>query len=254
MKMVEISNLNFSYKNNTVFENYNLQIDKGSFITITGKNSSGKTTLFKILSNKLDYEGKILIDEKSIAYNFNKKTLGVIALNSYNYNKKVIDLLKSKLEEKTLDDIDKKLKKYIKKTNIENTLEYNFRNLSAKEKILVMITIQLIINPKVIILENVFEYLDAEKEKIMKMFQKLNKKGTTIINITNQTEECLYGNEVIFLNDSKHIKTKDLNEDIFLENELTPPFMISLSSKLQFYNLINKNYLSMEKLVDDLWQ
>ena len=30
--------------------------------------------------------------------------------------------------------------------------------------------------------------------------------------------------------------------------------MISLSSKLKVYNLIDKNYLNMEKLVDDLWQ
>ena len=44
------------------------------------------------------------------------------------------------------------------------------------------------------------------------------------------------------------------NEEVFEENEFELPFVVSLSNKLKFYDLIDKVYFDEKKLVNDLWK
>ena len=46
---IVINDLSFSYGDNKVFENYNLNIKKGEHITLLGRTGAGKSTLFKII-------------------------------------------------------------------------------------------------------------------------------------------------------------------------------------------------------------
>ena len=47
--IIMIKNLSFSYDDKKIFDNFNLDIKKGSFIHIIGPSGSGKSTLVKIL-------------------------------------------------------------------------------------------------------------------------------------------------------------------------------------------------------------
>lgn len=69
--MIEINNLCFSYENNQPFllENMNLQIPKGSFVSIVGENGCCKTTLIKIILGLLNpSKGKIKTLSNNIGY------------------------------------------------------------------------------------------------------------------------------------------------------------------------------------------
>ena len=80
-------------------------------------------------------------------------------------------------------------------------------------------------------------------------------KKCTVINITNDVNECLFGKEVLFLSDNSFVKDVHLLDiDDFLYNQLSVPFIILLSEKLKFYGLIDKYYFSVERLIDDLWE
>ena len=57
--IIRIKNMSFSYKNKTIFQNFDLDIEKGQFIHIVGPNGSGKSTLIKILLGLLNAEGYI---------------------------------------------------------------------------------------------------------------------------------------------------------------------------------------------------
>ena len=48
--MLEIKNLDFSYKTQVVFKNINLTFEKGSIYGLLGENGVGKTTLLKLIS------------------------------------------------------------------------------------------------------------------------------------------------------------------------------------------------------------
>ena len=63
---IRIINLSFKYDNWYVFRDFNLNIEKGSFVTIIGKNGSGKSTLGNILRGYLFYNGNILINNNDI--------------------------------------------------------------------------------------------------------------------------------------------------------------------------------------------
>ena len=257
MNAVEVRNLSFNYKGAFVFDNLSFNVKKGSFITIVGKGGSGKSTLFKILAGELKYDGSILILDKSIKTSLENGNLGLISLDLYYFKKDiVIDELIDNLKYKEIDfdKISRNIRKVSKKIGILDILNKRVIDLSVKERIMVIFTLQLLLKPKVLIIDNCFSFLDAEKEVIMKELKRVFKK-CTVINITNDVNECLEGYEVIFLNNN--LKKKDtylLDSDDFLSNDLDVPFFISFSEKLKFYGLTDKLYLNIERLIDDLWE
>ena len=98
------------------------------------------------------------------------------------------------------------------------------------------------------------------KEKIYKILKDVNeKKEITIINITHDTEDILYGKKVLLLQDGKILEYGNI-EDILLEEKtftrigLKLPFMADLSIKLKYYGLIDKLVFDMEEMVDLLWK
>lgn len=63
--MIKISNLNKRYDAKIIYENFNMQIEKGKITVILGESGSGKTTLLNVLAGLTDYDGKVLgIEEK----------------------------------------------------------------------------------------------------------------------------------------------------------------------------------------------
>ena len=75
--IIRIEKMSFKYKDKQIFNNLNLNIEKGSFVSIIGQNGSGKSTLIKILTGLLpNYEGYINID----GYNLNSIYLNTFGL------------------------------------------------------------------------------------------------------------------------------------------------------------------------------
>ena len=75
-----LSNISKSYRQGSesisIFDNFNLTVDKGEFISITGPSGSGKTTLLNLvgLIDSID-EGQILLNDKIISnQNSNEKS------------------------------------------------------------------------------------------------------------------------------------------------------------------------------------
>ena len=66
--MIKIIDLDKSYENKVLFEHYNLQIQKGEFVIISGESGSGKTTLLNMIGalEKPD-SGKILVNDIDIS-------------------------------------------------------------------------------------------------------------------------------------------------------------------------------------------
>ncbi len=66
MALIEISNINKSYKKKTILKDISLSADSGDCIGIVGANGCGKSTLLKILAGAIPpTSGKILYDNNS---------------------------------------------------------------------------------------------------------------------------------------------------------------------------------------------
>ena len=63
MSTLKISNLKFSYDSkNLIFKDLNFTLRKDKTLSIIGLPNSGKTTLLRILTGELNYEGSVLIN------------------------------------------------------------------------------------------------------------------------------------------------------------------------------------------------
>ena len=258
MQAIEIKNLSFNYGKLVVFKNLNLNILEGSFVTILGKNGSGKTTLANILAGNLKYNGDILIFNKP----FDKNNVGFTGdeLEYDNYDT-VMNILLKKVHAFEKKDVRKRILDLAVEFYFSKYLDKKFDELSITEKKLVVLGSFLIEPVKILIMDNFFEDFDNNlRSNILNKLRKFSKKiNMTIINFTNDVEEGLVGNQVVIIGNGKVLlkgskKNVFENENFFEENDMNLPFVVSLSDKLKFYDLIDKIYLNEKKLVDDLWK
>lgn len=260
--IIEINDLNFKYKDNIIFENLNLKIEKNTFTTIIGPNDCGKSTLCKILLGFIKADSNIIIDNIKL----NEKNIDKIRnLISYIPNN-ITDCI---IMDTVLDEITSSVSKYKQKDLDELLIKFNFnhllkrnpKTLSGGEQQLMNIISVLLKHPKILIFDKSFSMLDnLMKDKILKMLKKISKeKNITIINITNDIEDLVYGDNIAILSNKQiiiHEKKEILltNEKLLKNTNLSLPFMAELSKKLSYYDLVNTLELDMNKMINKIWK
>lgn len=96
---------------------------------------------------------------------------------------------------------------------------------------------------------------DYEKEEI---FDLLKKQNIKYINITNDIEETIYC-DYILVYDNDNLVIEGKKETILKEEKLLKklgyglPFVVDLSTQLNYYGVFTKIYYEMDDLVGDLW-
>ncbi len=266
--IISIKNLNFNYGDYKVFNDFNLDIVRGDFVSLVGVNGSGKSTLVRILAGLNDFDGNIEIDglilNKKNIQEIRKK-IGFISNNLDNQfvTEKVVDNICFPLENLGFERkiILNNVNEIVSLLNISHLLEENIFKLNNFEKILVNLASVLVYKPIVLILDESFSSLDRyEREKILNLLHKLQiDYGLTIVNITHNMEDVLFSNTIIVLdkgtvlaNDNLEVVFKD--DKLFTKLGLNLPFMVDLSIKLKYYNLIDRVIYNMEEMADLLWK
>ncbi len=268
MDILKIQDLSFKYNDNKIFDKFNLNIKKGAWTTIIGPNGSGKSTLIKIIVGLLEADGKIFINDVILTKDNVKKIrqfVGVIFEHpdSTFVAETVMDEMAFALEnlEKDKEYIRKKVLEVSNYLNITNLLEKNPFSLSGGQRQLVALASVLVLEPKILILDEAINRIDyLDRENILNILLKLKEeKGITIINITHDIEESIYGDDVILidsgkivLNGSKELVFKE--DKIFNSIGIDIPFMAELSLKLMYYGLVEEFVFDMDEMVEKLWR
>lgn len=268
--MPRISNImetkNLTYKN--ILSDINLTVPKGKFIAISGTNSSGKTTLLKLLSTTINTKDSILFKQKKIE-EINKKTLfqeiGLIFPEEKQIfaNTTVEEEIFNILENTNMEQ-QKKIEKYqeiIKLTNIENILTKNPNELTAINYVKLLLATSLISTPTILLLDNICsEVTKKERKELLKIIKELNEeKKMTIIMVTNNLEEVLETDYLYILNKGK-IEIEGLPLEVLREDNkinklgLELPLMVDLSVKLNDYDLLENIIIDMDRMVETLWK
>lgn len=261
-KILEINNLTYNH-----FKNFNLSINQKGYYLLSGKNNSGKTTLFNIVTGFIptnNYVSCDNIDLNKESYRRYLKKVGIVCrvnTNSFLYTK-----VKSELEYplKNLGYSDKKIEERINYLldlfSMKDILNKDIKNLNIYEQQMLLIVLSLLHKPKILFIDGVLEIFSKEvKKKILDCFNKLIRdEDLTIINFTIDLESFIE-TKIILINDYQLIdiyKYSDLFEkaDLFSENGLEIPFIFDLSNKLKMYNLIKDNYFDMKDMVDAIWK
>jgi putative ABC transport system ATP-binding protein len=218
MPLIEVKNLCKTYKNDGVetcaMRGMNFVIEKGEFVSIMGPSGSGKSTLMQILG-MLDrstegaylFEGKNVNDytDDELAKLRNKK-IGFI-FQSFNllprttvYENTEIPLL---YDENHLEISNKqKVENALEAVGMSHRINYLSNQLSGGEKQRVAIARALVNDPEVIFADEPTGNLDSKTGlAVMKILQKLNDGGRTIILVTHETYTAEHAKRIIYIKD-----------------------------------------------------
>ena len=268
MGIIEIDNLSFSYKNKFIFDNFSLSIEKGDWITIAGPNGSGKTTLVKLLSgleksySSINIVNKVL--KKKNLFDI-RKEIGFLFDTPDNFFacETVEDELAFSLENMAVapKTIKKKIDEVSKLLNLKSILKENPFDLSGGEKQKVALGCALMLEPRILILDEALMMIDInERKEILEILKDYNKrKRVTIVSFTHDLEESLYSNRLIVLNKGKIVVDGAIpyvfkEESLMRKIGLEVPFMIELSKKLSLYGILEDLELDFESLVNKIWK
>lgn len=208
---IEINNLKKSYKDKLVVENFTLGIEKGEFVTILGASGCGKTTTLKMIGGFLKPDGgNIIIDGKDItnvAANL-RPTATVFQNYALFPNMNVIDNVSYGLKFKKIkkSEARKMAEEMLDTIGLKEQAYSDINKLSGGQMQRVALARALILNPKVLLLDEPFSNLDAKlRVKMREEIKQIQHKfGITMIFVTHDQEEALsISDRVVIMNEGR---------------------------------------------------
>jgi energy-coupling factor transporter ATP-binding protein EcfA2 len=254
MCLIKFHNFSFRYKGNEEYalKDINLKIESNKFILLAGETGSGKTTFIRCLNGLIPqfypgyYKGYVEVGKKNTDATqiSNLSTeVGIVFQNPEN------QLIAMNVEHEIAfglenlgvhpDIIRNRIKDVVKLTEIEGLLDKAPYELSGGEQQRVAIASILVLEPKLIILDEPTASLDPlYAYKIMVLLKKIqSEKKITIIISEHRLDLVLpFVDQIILIKDGKigsqGERDEVINSKIFKNANVNKPFIYSF-----FYNL-----------------
>ncbi len=200
-----------------------LTIKEGEFVAIMGPSGSGKSTLMHIIGC-LDKptKGRVLLDsqdiskasENALAY-IRNKSIGFV-FQQFNLLRKTsaisnveLPLIYAKV---SASQRRERAKKLLEEVGLGDKLGNLPSQLSGGQQQRVAIARALVTDPLILLADEPTGNLDSKSGiEIMEMFNKLNKKGHTIILVTHEHDIASFAKRVIQLKDGSIVKDNKIN-------------------------------------------
>ena len=223
MNLIEFKNVNFSYvvdddeENKVtvdVLKNFNLTIEKGSFVAILGHNGSGKSTTAKLINGiNIAQSGEVIVDGQKVEDNDTifdiRRKVGMVFQNPDN------QIVSSIVEEDVafgVENLGVEPKEI--RERVDNALKtvgmYEHRlkapnKLSGGQKQRVAVAGIIAMKPMCIVLDEPTAMLDPSgRREVMNTVKKLNKEeGITIVLITHYMDEAVQADRVVVMDDGQ---------------------------------------------------
>ncbi|MEG0077584.1 ABC transporter ATP-binding protein [Anaerorhabdus sp.] len=193
--LLEIQNLSFSYDGKRkILDDINIQINEGEMISIVGKNGAGKSTLSKLIVGfeKEDIGSILLEGQDLVDFTIKERAehVGIVLQNPNQMISKnlIYDEIALGLRIRNIneEEIEKRVIDVMKICGLLPFKNWPISALSYGQKKRVTIACILVLNPKILILDEPTAGQDYHHySEIMGFLESLNKNGQTIILITH---------------------------------------------------------------------
>lgn len=200
--MIELKNVCKKFGDHVIFENYNLKIDDGEFIILSGDSGCGKTTLLNIIGGleKPD-DGKVLVNGLDV---YNKKNQLELYRHVYGFLFQNFGLIENKTVRENLSIFKKSA---LSGVSIEEALSYVglsaksdsvVYELSGGEQQRIALARLLIKKCSIILADEPTGSLDKNNaETVLSLLDGLNRDGKTIVLVTHDEKIKQSGRKVI---------------------------------------------------------
>ncbi|WP_313343328.1 ABC transporter ATP-binding protein [Sedimentibacter sp.] len=197
MNAVEINNLSFRYENSKyeILKDISFFIKEGEAVEIKGKSGSGKSTLVNVICGLIPslysghLAGEIFIFGKSIkemALSEMVSNVGIIFQNPSTqlFSPTIEDELAFGPENMCInrEEIGRRIDNILKIIGMEQYRYENPNNLSGGQQQLIAIASVLMLDPKIVICDEIMSWIDDEKKAtIINLLKEIKNKGKTLI-------------------------------------------------------------------------
>lgn len=260
MTLIKFENFSFRYKENKEYalNNINLKINKNRFILLAGETGSGKTSLIRCMNGLIPrfysgyYKGIVYVGEKNTidtAIADLSTEVGIVFQNPEN------QLIAMDVEHELVfgmeniglspEIIKQRLEEVIQLTDIESLLSKAPYEISGGEQQRVAIASILVLEPKLIILDEPTANLDPYiSRKIIALLKEIQRERNITVMISEHRldlvlpavdEIILMKEGNILMHDSKELV---ISNEIFQTLNLNKPQIYSVFNQLKIQNII----------------
>lgn len=261
----EVKDVSFSYAayeedgvDIEALKNVDIDIKKGDFVVILGRNGSGKSTFSRLLNALLiPQKGIVLVQGKPTSDEDNvwkiRSTAGMVFQNPDN------QIIATTVEEDVAfgpenlgvapDEIKTRVDEALKKVGIDNLKMNAPHLLSGGQKQRVAIAGILAMKPECIILDEATSMLDpVGRKEVISVLKELNKnENITIIHITHHMDEAAIANRLIIIDNGK-IVLDGTPQEVFSNVEKVKSLGLDVPQVTEFMYLLKKSGFKVDKL------
>ncbi len=242
--ILEIKNVSNKYGKRNVLKNISFNVESGKSYCIVGESGSGKSTLLKCIDDLIPYSGDIIFNKKNIQSYSKKEMLKfrsdvlLIFQNakaSLNPNKTVLWIMEEGLKIRGVSKNErlKKIHEICDTLSFDKSLLERYpKELSGGEAQRVVIICTLLLNPKLLLLDEPVSALDQVIATTTLNFLKeiQEKFNLTYIFVTHDLNVCKYISDYTFV--FKNGTIVEQNETSELFNNPIDEYTKELLSKL----------------------
>jgi len=234
--LINISNLSFRYqeKQDYILKDINLNINPGEIIAIIGPSGAGKTTLIRLIAGLYNAnKGEIRIDSNNIEEiprNILRNEIIMVPQNVYLFPGTIAENIAYGKANSTRDEIFEAAKKaqahqFIQKLSFAYDTEIGEAGvrLSGGQKQLISFARALLINPRVIILDEATSSVDNLTEKLIQEAMEELFLEKTVIMIAHRFTTLKKANKILVMNEGR-IEDMGVHSELMNENNIYKKF------------------------------
>jgi energy-coupling factor transport system ATP-binding protein len=271
-RIIHIEDLLFAYAREEdqviALDHVDVDVERGSFVSVIGRNGSGKSTLAKnINALLLPSGGRVVVDgydtaDESALWEIRQRA-GMVFQNPDN------QLVSAVVEDDVAfgpenlgvpaDEIRERVRISLNEVDMYEHRKMAPHLLSGGQKQRIAIAGVIAMKPEIIIFDEPTAMLDPEgRREVMKIIDKLHAEGITVLLITHFMEETIHSDRIVIM-DHGRIAMDGTPKEIFARGaeiealDLKLPFAVELATRLRERGVdVPEGILEIEALVDVL--
>lgn len=239
MSYVTIDQVTKGYENQVVLNNISITLKKGEFATLLGQSGCGKSTLLRSIAGLEGVDvGRILIDGIDITnLSPRQREVGMV-FQSYALfpNMSVFDNIAYGLKMKKVKNVKSRVKKIIEMVDLIGKEESYPHQLSGGQQQRVALARALVMEPKVLLLDEPLSALDAKiRKSLQKELKRIQKElDITTIFVTHDQEEAMTMSDRIFVMNNGQVVQSGSPSEVY-----TSPVNTFVAKFIGNYNVCN---------------
>ena len=242
---LSLKNISKKYKDKEILKNISFDIKEGELVCILGPSGCGKTTLLNIIGGFVsDFSGDVLLSDENINNIPPERREIATVFQSYGLftHKNVIDNVSYGLKLLKIDKNmrEKRARDMLEKVGLAGYEKKKIKELSGGEQQRVAIARSMVLNPKLLLLDEPLSNLDVHLRDVMrKEIKRIQKQfGVTMIIVTHDQEDAFkLADRVIVINEG-YIEQIGTPEELYKK-----PKNNFISSFIGENNIIDENLI-----------